>query len=153
MVPRSLRRPDRTAFTNLPAALMGASVVSLLILAGSFVMSLNSSLHGPNCLVLALFHVHCPGCGITRSMIEIWRGNPVLSFRYHPLGIPVFMICFYLLGVACFVFFKRDGIDSLPRLRAIFLNRTVMYIFTAIMLSIWVLRLIYEKTGNHSFLW
>ncbi len=149
---RSYRCPNSEVATKLPDSLKGASLISLLILAGSFAMSLNSSIHGPKCLFLALFHVHCPGCGVTRSLIEIWHGNLLLSFRYHPLGMIVFLICSCLVGVTCFMFLKSDARTQLPKLRAIFLNRTVMYTFTAIMLSIWVFRLICETAGNHFFI-
>lgn len=55
----------------------------------------HTGLHGPPCMFRTLFGLPCPGCGLTRSIIALWHGEPTLSFRYHPLGIPT------MLGLAC----------------------------------------------------
>jgi hypothetical protein len=41
----------------------------------------------------------CPGCGITRSLVSFFVGDPVLSFYFHPfgpligLGVLYFVVC------------------------------------------------------------
>src|SRR4051794_15135915 len=44
----------------------------------------------PTCLSYAWFGVRCPGCGLTRSFIQLAHGDPLSSFRYHRLGWLVF---------------------------------------------------------------
>ena len=34
---------------------------------------------------------------MTRSLVEAWRGHALLSFRYHPFGIPLFLICLLVI--------------------------------------------------------
>src|SRR5256885_17256930 len=80
-----IRRSDRANARWLGFA--GASV-----LLGTFVLSL-TSLHGPICLSRTLFHMPCPGCGLTRSFVSLWHGQVLLSLRYHPFGLPLFILC------------------------------------------------------------
>ena len=42
------------------------------------------------CLFQELFHVPCPGCGITRSVFSIARGEYFLAWQYNPAGIGLF---------------------------------------------------------------
>lgn len=51
----------------------------------------------PMCLSEALFHVPCPGCGLTRSFILIAHGHPAEAARYHRLGLPLYL---FFLGQA-----------------------------------------------------
>lgn len=46
------------------------------------------------CPIFYLFHIPCPGCGLTRSMLYLLN-DPILSFQYNPLG-PTLTI---LLGI------------------------------------------------------
>jgi hypothetical protein len=39
-----------------------------------------------SCLSHSLFHVDCPACGLTRSFIELARGDLARSLSYHRLG-------------------------------------------------------------------
>jgi hypothetical protein len=53
------------------------------------------------CPVYFLFHVPCPGCGLTRAMLALAQGNLRLSLQYNPAFIPLL-----LFGLA-FLFSSR----------------------------------------------
>jgi len=38
----------------------------------------------PECWVYRLWHVYCPGCGGTRAVIALLRGQLLRSLYYHP---------------------------------------------------------------------
>lgn len=42
------------------------------------------------CPLLWLFDISCPTCGLGRSLIAAAMGHGHESFRYHPLGLPLF---------------------------------------------------------------
>ena len=123
------------------------------MLAISGILAYVPGLHGPVCLIRLLYHVPCPGCGLTRSMAAIWHGHLVLSFRYHPLGLPVFLVC---------ILFVLDAFISGRSLRLRLLydrgwgflsRRGVQVAATLVVLGVWFLRLGLEAAGNHFFLW
>lgn len=51
---------------------------------------------GVPCLFKSCFGIECWGCGITRAISSIWRGDIVESMSYHPLGIIVFALLAYI---------------------------------------------------------
>jgi hypothetical protein len=72
---------DLRAHTSVRYA--GALAALALVLTFAFA---HTPLHGPPCLFRSMFGFPCPGCGMTRSMMALWRGDLALSLRYHPLG-------------------------------------------------------------------
>lgn len=40
------------------------------------------------CLVKLLFHVPCPGCGMTRATLRLFHGDVLGSLAYHPVALP-----------------------------------------------------------------
>ena len=57
-----------------------------------------------------LFHIPCPGCGLTRSMILLFQGKWLESIRYNVLGIPLFVCC--LIYLVAFIIKKNKYIDE-----------------------------------------
>ncbi len=49
------------------------------------------------CLVKLIFHVPCPGCGMTRATLRLLHGDVIGSLRYHPVALPGAVV----LAVAC----------------------------------------------------
>jgi hypothetical protein len=71
--------------TTAPStARRNAVLVSLVWLAAAlpFVTGLAS------CPTARLFHVACPGCGMTRALVSLARGDVAASIAMHPLALP-----------------------------------------------------------------
>ncbi|MCW3051782.1 MAG: hypothetical protein JWN14_952 [Chthonomonadales bacterium] len=90
---------------------------------------------------------------MTRSLTHIWYGDFLISFRYHPLGIPLFAIC-----VCCILICLSDHI--FPRLmrytgqmRARFIKNATLGSIAVTMVVLWAVRLVLWKTGPHFFMW
>ena len=62
------------------------------------------------CPFFNLFHIPCPGCGLTRSMILLFQGKWLESIRYNVLGIPLFVCC--LIYLVAFIIKKNKYIDE-----------------------------------------
>jgi Protein of unknown function (DUF2752) len=71
----------------LAAALPASPPGAPLVLAGHPVPTL--------CLTRSLFGVRCPGCGLTRSWIDLLHGHWRDSFAQHPFGAVTLL---YVLG-------------------------------------------------------
>lgn len=95
----------------------------------------------------------CPGCGMTRSLSSLWRGHLWLSFRYHPLGIPLFLVCIVcILMFACDQFFPQIR-PATARFRRRVLDVKVMCSIAVLSVALWITRLILLHAGNPLFLW
>lgn len=44
------------------------------------------------CVTRTVFHVNCPGCGMTRSFVAMAHGELELAFRLHRLGPLLFVL-------------------------------------------------------------
>jgi hypothetical protein len=49
------------------------------------------------CVFNFLFDVHCPGCGFTRSFIELLKLNLQKSLEYNVLTIPIIILIKYFI--------------------------------------------------------
>ena len=102
---------------------------------------------GPLCLFRLMFRVPCPGCGLTRSLEDVWRADGVLSFRHHPFGLPIFILCWFIvIGELLSAPQVAGGMRFLQR-------RRVLTGLTAVLLSLWAVRLGLSLAGNTFFLW
>ena len=62
----------------------------------------------PPCVSYTLFHFHCPGCGLTRSVLALLNGDILLSIRQN--FIPVFSIiagAWLYIELVLYVFNKK----------------------------------------------
>jgi hypothetical protein len=58
--------------------------------AGVWVLSaLPAALGAERCAIATLFHLPCPGCGMTRALRLLAAGRVDASLRMHPLAVPV----------------------------------------------------------------
>lgn len=48
------------------------------------------------CLIYNIFHIPCPGCGLSRSTLYLLKGNFIKSLEYNILTIP--LILFFIIG-------------------------------------------------------
>ena len=51
-----------------------------------------------DCPIHYLFHIYCPGCGLTRMIISIFKLNFYQAFRYNPY-IFILLVLFILYGI------------------------------------------------------
>ena len=73
-----------------------------------FLLSILLKMHGIvditiPCFFSYVFDIHCPGCGLTRSFIEILQLNFKKSLEYNILTLPI--------GVSMIYYIVRDFID------------------------------------------
>ena len=73
---------------ELPVFLFLAAVVAF-----SFYLTPSPNLYGthtqlglPPCPMMAIFHVRCPGCGLTTSFAAAAHGKWAMGFKAHPAG-------------------------------------------------------------------
>jgi hypothetical protein len=58
------------------------------------------------CFFSYVFDIHCPGCGLTRSFIEILQLNFKKSFEYNILILPIGVFMIYYM-VRDFINFRK----------------------------------------------
>ncbi|MCE5279631.1 MAG: DUF2752 domain-containing protein [Planctomycetaceae bacterium] len=61
----------------------------LAVLAAAF-FELPKRVDLPPCSFWVNTHLPCPGCGMTRSMMEMGHGHIVAAFNFHPFGVVLF---------------------------------------------------------------
>lgn len=98
----------------------------IAVLAAIIIFVLLSELTGLGCPFRVMLGITCAGCGMTRAYKALLRLDIAAAFNYHPLFwiVPVYFV-FYLLR------------DKYPRLFVV-----VTYISMALMLVVWVIRLV-----------
>ncbi|HLK58157.1 MAG TPA: DUF2752 domain-containing protein [Chthonomonadaceae bacterium] len=108
---------------------------------------------GPPCLLRTIFHIPCPGCGMTRSLEALWRGDLITSIRYHPLGPPLFLLCCLVLLSALL---RRIAPSLKPRLDALAVRLKAVrfaYGVGALLITVWLIRVGLMLAGNNFFQW
>lgn len=85
---------------------------------------------GTNCLFASIFGIPCPGCGGTRAVVALCRGDISQSFHYHPLLIPSVLLFITYTAIS----FTRE---QKPR----FLERTLI-VYAIILLGVYAVRMV-----------
>lgn len=143
-----------THSTVRTAALKSVSSRTALALGGATVLGItwviaHTSLPSLPCPFKAMTHLPCPGCGFTRSFMALWHGDILLSFRYHPLGLPLFVACWGLL-----LYGVRSPSQGTP-FSELLARRSMKLIAIgfALFFGLWVVRLGFVFSGSEFFLW
>ena len=126
-------------WSELPWTRLVAAGILLISLAVTY-----GNLSGPPCLWKTMLHVPCPGCGLTRSIRALWHGNLLLSFRYHPLGIPLIVGC--MVSLLTWPASRHQPVTP-------WLSRWGWPVVLTVMLGIWLLRLTLAWSGSTFFEW
>jgi Protein of unknown function (DUF2752) len=61
------------------------------VAAGWILAGVPAALGLQRCAIATLFHVPCPGCGMTRALRLLASGRVDASLRMHPLAVPVLL--------------------------------------------------------------
>ena len=96
---------------------------------------------GLPCLFKMVFHIPCPGCGMTRSFKALWRGDWFVAVRYHPLGPLFFGICVGFLLLALLQRPLAKTPFALPRAHRWLLRGRTLACLAALMLAVWAVRM------------
>ena len=49
-----------------------------------------------SCIIKEKFHIYCPGCGGTRALEALLKGNPVHSLYYNPM---IIILIIYIVSI------------------------------------------------------
>lgn len=124
-------RPAGSAFPTALAVWLGGAAAALAVAAWL-------ATFGPGettvCLLRNWTGIPCPGCGVTRSLAALLRGDLGAALRVHPLA-PVLAIELLLLWVAWGVSLvrARRGLDEWLVARLLLAN-------LAAFLALWIVR-------------
>lgn len=83
-----------------------------------------------DCPIHYLFHIYCPGCGLTRMIISIFKLDLYQAFRYNPY-IFILLVLFILYGIYVlirYIFSKKKPHISIKVLIGIFISLIVYMI-------------------------
>lgn len=118
-----------------PGASTRAGLVGLGAIAGFALLAAPIKL----CLVAALLHVPCPGCGLTRAAFAMARGDVSRAVAFHPLSIVVIPIVASILAVQAFSYVRTGSAWSAGRIGK---WTEVLLAATALLLVVvWIARL------------
>ena len=74
---------------------MKKRIINLIILLSGtlFIFIIVTGKFNVECLFKKIFHISCPGWGLTRSFRSILNLDFINAFKYNILGIPLFILC------------------------------------------------------------
>ena len=74
---------------------MKKRIINLIILLSGtlFIFIIVTGKFNVECLFKKIFHISCPGCGLTRSFRSVLNLDFINAFKYNILGIPLFILC------------------------------------------------------------
>lgn len=115
---------------GLPRLLRRVASLCAAIAVGALVLLLTDI----GCVFKLVTGLSCPGCGMTRAWLSAFRLDFSAAFAYHPL----FWVVPFAIVVACV---EELPATELPR-RVRWLARVVPVVLVALLLVVWVARLV-----------
>jgi len=123
---------------------------ALCVLALSFILS-PAGFMIYTCTFKALTGCPCPGCGLTRSVINISHLNFLTAFRLNPMGYPIYLTLLFLSVYNFLPEKQRTLVDRfLIRHHRIWIIIGISGI--ALLISIWIFRMLIVRDQHHPFL-
>lgn len=135
------------SFRAAPTTVLFAA--SCIVIAGTLVTA-RAGAGGFPCLFRLIFHIHCPGCGLWRSMQSAWRGEWILSVRYHPLGLVLLAACWVTVALQIGRWISHRPAPQIHNRRP---WRAAGVVLFTLMIALWLFRLADDYWGSHLFLW
>ena len=91
----------------------------------------------PDCAFLSITGLYCPGCGGTRAVKSLLRGDIVRSFIYHPFVI--YCVVAYIVFML-YEFIKKH----FKTVHKVFPVEIVIYIGVGVLLLQWVVKVVLQ---------
>jgi hypothetical protein len=112
--------------------------VALLVSALLVVGLLPLAIYVPHfCIMRKVLGIPCPGCGVSHSILAIFRLNPVSAWEANPAGIGVaFAFCFQLAARPIAIMVPRTG-DWVSQT-----SRQISNVALGCLLAVWISRVI-----------
>ena len=79
------------------------------------------------CLSKQLFNIHCPGCGLQRSVLFIWNGNFMAAFKMYPA---IYFLIALTVLIALNFYFKKAILQKGINLLSILTIITILINYT-----------------------
>jgi hypothetical protein len=89
------------------------------------------------CLAKTVFHIDCPGCGLTRSFISLARGDVAAAWKYNRVGWLLALACLVQIPYRSYALARQRMLA--PRSSAIF-----GYLLIAALVGNWVLHQVFS---------
>ena len=93
-----------------------------------------------NCIFKEVFHLPCPGCGLTRGFRALFHGSVVEAINYNILTIPIFLFL-----VSVFLVFIKGIIQKnnlLENYLLLYTKKQVIILIIIFVLISWIFNLI-----------
>ena len=87
-----------------------------------------------------VFHIPCPGCGVTRATLLFLHGHIKEAFFFNPnVVFAIAFLVFFPIGIVTDIVWRKGIlVETYRRIDAILQNKWVFGIFMALELCIWI---------------
>jgi hypothetical protein len=139
IIPRFIiRKIFQDDLKQIHANILLSSLLVIIALLIAPIYSANIASMPHFCLFEKVLHIPCPGCGITRSLFSVVRGNLFLAWHYNPAGLLLFFFTLFQIP-ARITALKYENTSEL-----IFNgSRKISFFLLLSLVLVWMLKLIY----------
>jgi hypothetical protein len=95
------------------------------------------------CHLKRIFHVPCPGCGLTRSFISMGHFDLFAAASYNVVGIPLFLVTLMQIPYRTYWVFRRD--NKQMTLAGLKTEGYVMIGLSVLLIAQWLIRMAIER--------
>lgn len=91
----------------------------------------------PSCAFYSDTGIYCPGCGGTRAVVSLLKGNIVQSFLYHPF------VLYFTIGYSVFMIYEFCK-KHFRICKSRFPIEMILYIGVGVLLLQWIVKVILQ---------